>query len=143
MTWITPFFHAEHMAEFYYQLEDDTLKLKLVVEKAEASSFTFDNDCNFKEMNALCFCRYIKKNSYIELNSKKINLELENSYIEKGHLIVNLSAKVPTEPIEKITIYNRCFYEFNSEFKNRVLLDIKQFQKSYLLTKDKEKIDLN
>jgi len=142
MTWITPLFHAEHMAEFYYQLEGNTLTLKLVIENTEASSFTFNNDCNFKEMNALCFSEYINNHSYIELNSEKINLELENSYVEKGHLIVNLSAKINSKSVEELTIYNNCFYEFNLDFKNRVLLDIKQFQSSYLLTKDKANIYL-
>jgi len=141
--WVVPFFHAENIAEYYYQFDDDVITLKFVIENSEASSFTFDNDCNFQKMNALCVFEYLKKNSYIELDKKKINLELQNSYIEKGHLIVNLSAKINIKSIEEITIYNRCFYEFNSNFKNRISLNIKQFQSSYLLTNSKTLIHLN
>lgn len=139
---ILPFFHAEHVAEYNYQLNEGHLSLKFTIEKAEIDHFNFKSDCNIKEMTALCLTKYINEKSYIKINGKTVELELNDSYTDKDHLVINLSAEVTASSIEELTIANTCFYEFNKEFKNRVILDIAQFQKSYLLTQKKDIIHL-
>ena len=138
-----PFFHAKDIAEYSYQLNDDYLSLKFTIEKAEINNFNFNSDCNIKQMTALCLTKYINGKSYIKINGKTVELKLNNSYTEKDHLVINLSAKVTSNPIKELIVYNSCFYEFNSKFKNRIILNIAKFQKSYLLTKKKDKIFLN
>ena len=138
-----PFFHAKDIAEYSYQLNDDYLSLKFIIEKAEINNFNFNSDCNIKQMTALCLTKYINRKSYIKINGKTVELKLNNSYTEKDHLVINLSAKVTSNPIKELIVYNSCFYEFNSKFKNRIILNISKFQKSYLLTKKKDKIFLN
>ena len=140
---IFPFFHAEHIAEYSYQLNDDYLSLKFTIEKAEFINFNFNSDCNIKQMTALCLTKYINGKSHIKINGKTVELKLNDSYTEKDHFVINLSAKVTSNPIKELIVSNNCFYEFNSKFKNRIILDIAQFQKSYLLTKKKDKILLN
>ena len=137
-----PFFHAEHVAEYNYQLNEGHLSLKFTIEKAEVDSFNFNSDCNIKEMTALCLTKYINEKSYIKINGETVELELNDSYTEKDHLVINLSAEVTSDSIKHLIIYNSCFYQFNTKFKNRVILDIGQFQKSYLLTKKKDIIHL-
>ena len=140
---IFPFFHAKDIAEYSYKLNDDYLRMKFTIEKAEVNNFNFNSDCNIKQMTALCLTKYINEKSYIKINGKAVKLKLNDSYTDKDHLVINLSAKI-TSPnsIKELIVYNSCFYEFNSKFKNRIILDIARFQKSYLLTKKKDKIIL-
>lgn len=137
------FFHPEHIAEYNYQLTDNQLNLKFVIEKSEIDSFNFDSDCNVELMTALCLTKYLNKKSRLEINGEIVNLKLHDSYIEKGHLVINLNAKLTSTFIRELTIINNCFYEFNPKFKNRMILDIAKFQKSYLLTNKKNRINLN
>lgn len=97
---------------------------------------------NIKQMTALCLRKYINEKSYIKINGKVIDLKLNDSYTEKDHLVINLSTEVTSDPVKELIISNRCFYEFNPKFKNRVILDIAQFQKSYMLTRTKDVIHL-
>ncbi len=139
-----PFFHAKHIAEYSYQLNGDYLNMKFTIEKAEVNNFNFNSDCNIKQMTALCLTKYINGKSHIKINGKTVELKLNDSYTDKDHLVINLNAKViSSNPIKELIVYNSCFYEFNSKFKNRIILDIAQFKKSYLLTKKKDKILLN
>ena len=137
------FFHAEHIAEYNYQLSDDYLTLKFVIERPEVDNFNFNSDCNVEQMTALCLTKYINEKSHIKINGKTVALKLNDSYTEKDHLIINLKAKVTLDSVKELIIFNSCFYEFNAKFKNRIILDVNQFQKSYLLTKKKDVICLN
>lgn len=134
------FFHPEHIAEYSYQLRDHQLHLKFVIEKNEVDNFNLK--CDIKQMTALCLTKYIHEKSQIKVNGKNVEFALNDSYIEKEYLVINLSTNLTTEVIKELMIHNECFYEFNSKFKNRVLLDVAQFQKSYLLTKKKDSIHL-
>lgn len=137
------FFHAEHIAEYNYQLNGDNLNLKFTIEKDEIDHFNFNSDCDIEQMTALCLTKYLNEKSQIKINGKVVKFSLDNSLIEKGHLVINLSAKVTSVSIKELNIANNCFYEFNSKFKNRIILDINQFQKSYLLTEKNDAIYLN
>lgn len=136
-------FHAEHIAEYRYQLIGNQLNLRFVIEKPELDEFNFSSDCDVKQMTALCLTQYINKKSEVQINGETIAFKLNESYTEKDHLIINLSATINCDLIEELVISNRCFYEFNPQFKNRILLDVSQFQKTYLLTKANSKIRLN
>jgi len=136
------FSHPEHIAEYKYQLIDDQLTLKFVIEKAEIDHFNFDTDCSMQLMTALCLSTYLKNNSQLKINGELIELKLNNSYVEKGHLVIHLKAKIKASPIKELTIINNCFYEFNPKFKNRMILDVATFKKSYMLTNKKNSIHL-
>lgn len=135
-------FHAEHIAEYSYQLIDNQLSLKFVIEKHEVDSFNFNSECDVKRMTALCITKYINEKSKVKINGKDVEFKLNDSYTEKGHLVINLKAKITSNSIRELIISNNCFYEFNTKFKNRIILDVAQFQKSYLLTKKKAVIYL-
>jgi hypothetical protein len=141
--YITSLLHAGSIAEYQYSLENEELTLRFVIEKEELHHFKFNDDCNIKQMTALCISTYIANNSFIEINDKKMVFELQNSYTEKDHLIVLLKGTKLVTSVEKITVSNNCFYEFNKKFKNRIILNVEQFQKSYLLTKNKNSLCLN
>jgi len=136
------FFHPEHIAEYTYQIHDGQLNLKFVIEKAEIDNFNFNSDCSIQLMTALCLTKYLNDKSQLKINGEEVDFKLKDSYTEKEYLIINLSAKITALPIKELTIINNCFYEFNPKFKNRMILDIAKFQKSYLLTNKKNSIHL-
>jgi hypothetical protein len=137
----TPF-HGGHLAEYYYQLDGKSLKLKFVIEKAELTGFEFEDNCDIRNKTALCAARYLNKQLSIKINGKKIEMELQSSYTERDHFIVRLSSEFNGASINEIVIQNQCFYEFDPDFKNRIILDVGRFQKSYLLNRERDKINL-
>ena len=143
--WLSIFscIHVGHIAEYQYRLNGNELNLKFVIEKQELLNYNLNNDCDIKQMTALCTSKYLNSKSSIKINGKKITFELLNSYTKKEHLIIELSAKLDVQKIKNINIENNCFYEFNAKFKNRIIVDIGSFKKSYLLTKSKKTLILN
>ena len=138
----TNLLHVGQVAEYYFSLHENQLQMKFVIEKDELFNFEFEGDCDFKKTTSLCIANYINSNFIIKINDEKINLELGDSYTDNGHLIVYFMAKLKNVEIQNLSIQNQCFYEFDSDYKNRIILNIDQFQKSYLLTKEKYSIYL-
>ncbi len=135
--------HVGQVAEYYFSLHEDQLQMKFVIEKDELFNFEFESDCDFQKTTSLCIANYIKSNATIKINDKKINFDLGDSYTDHGHLIVYFITELKNVEIENISIQNQCFYEFDSDYKNRIILNLDQFQKSYLLTNEKHSIYLN
>lgn len=134
--------HVGHMAEYYFTHTGSKVKLKFVIEKNELLDFDLKNDCDLKAITALCTAKYLSANSMVKINGEKISFELESSKTDGDHLIVYMNSTKNVDTIKNISIQNTCFFEINRSFKNRVILDLGLFQKSYLLTKDKNTIDL-
>jgi len=138
----TNLLHVGQVAEYYFSLYENQLQIKFVIEKDELFNFKFEGDCDIQKTTSICIANYIKSNSTIHINDEKIYLELGESYTDNGHLIVYFMAKLKNVEIKNLSIQNQCFYEFDSDYKNRIILDLDQFQKSYLLTKEKYSIYL-
>lgn len=134
--------HVGQVAEYYYTLKGIQLQMKFVIDRDELLQFDFKDGCDFNKTTAICVCNYVNSNSSIEVNEKKINLELESSYVKNGHLIVYFSGVLNSSEIKEIKIKNNCFYKFDVNYKNRVILDINKFNKSYLFTQGKSFINL-
>lgn len=138
----TNLLHVGQIAEYYFSLHGDQLQMKFVIEKDELFNFEFEGDCDFQKTTSLCLANYINSNFTVKINDEKINLDLGNSYTDNGHLIVYFMAKLKNVEIQNLSIQNQCFYEFDSDYKNRIILNLDQFQKSYLLTREKYSIYL-
>ncbi len=138
----TNLLHVGQVAEYYFSLQENQLQMKFVIEKDELFNFKFEGECDFQKTTSLCIANYIKSNSSIKINNEKINFEIGDSYTDHGHLIVYFMAKLKNVEIQNLRIQNQCFYEFDSDYKNRIILNLNQFQKSYLLTKEKYSIYL-
>lgn len=136
------FIHGGHIAEYYYQLDGDQINLKFVIEKADLDHFNFAKDCDIENMTALCTAMYLNEHTTLKINKEKVEMELQNSYTEGDHFFVLLKAKLKGDAIKQISIKNKCFYEFDSHFKNRIILVTAQFQKSYLLNRKRNIIRL-
>ena len=143
MLMTTNLLHVGQVAEYYFSIYENQLQMKFVIEKDELDNFKFEGDCDFQKTTSICIANYIKSNSTIKINDEKINLELGDSYTDNGHLIVYFTAELKNVEIQNLSIQNKCFYEFDSDYKNRIILNVDQFQKSYLLTKEKHSIYLN
>jgi len=136
------FFHVGHIAEYRYQLKDNTVYLKFTIEKQELLGFKLSENCDVKQLTAFCTAKYINQKSLLKINGEELLFELLKSYTQKDHLIIEMKSKINSASIQNIHLTNTCFYEFNTKFRNRVLLDIAPFKKSYLLTKNTNSIHL-
>jgi hypothetical protein len=134
--------HVGQVAEYYFSLHEDQMQMKFIIENDELFNFEFEGDCDFHKTTSLCIANYINSNFTIKINDEKINMDLGDSYTDNGHLIVYFLAKLKNVEIQNLSIQNQCFYEFDSDYKNRIILDLGQVQKSYLLTKEKYSIYL-
>ena len=138
----TNLLHVGQVAEYYFSLHENELQMKFVIEKDELFNFEFEGNCDLQNTTSLCIANYIKSNFTVTINNEKINLDLSDSYTDNGHFIVYFMAKLKNVEIQNLSIQNQCFYEFDSNYKNRIILNLNQFQKSYLLTKEKHAIYL-
>ena len=134
--------HVGHMAEYYYTFDGSRVNLKFVIEKEELLGFDLKNNCDLRAIIALCTAKYLEQHSSIKINGEQVAFELESSKTDGDHLIVYMNSSKDVEAVKEISIQITCFFEFNRGFKNRVILDLGQFQKSFLLTRDKNTIDL-
>jgi hypothetical protein len=134
--------HVGGVAEYMYTLEGSTLKLKFEIEKHELMHFNINDGCDMKKMTAFCTSKYIKQNTTTQVNGDTVVFSLDNSRIEHGHFILNMHTDLDSSQIHDLRIQNSCFYEYDSTYNNRVILDVGKFQKSYILKKGKEVIDL-
>ncbi len=136
-------FHVGHVAEYKYQLKGNSIYLKFTIEKQELLNFNLSEKCDVKQLTALCTSKYINKNSLLKINGEALVFELIKSYTQKDHLIIEMKSKLKSTSVQSIRVTNASFYEFNAKFRNRVVLDITPFKKSYLLTKNTHSIHLN
>jgi hypothetical protein len=127
--------HAVGIAEYHLKKNENLILMKVVIDKHELDTFSFPADCDFDKTTALCLANYVSANSTIIINGKPVEFYLEGSSTENHHFILKLSAPLLPGEISSLEIWNNCFTEFDSDFKNRIVLDIDKFQSSYLLSK--------
>jgi hypothetical protein len=137
---LTILFHAGGIAEYHLTKNENAMLMKVVIDKDELDTFSFPADCDFDKTTAFCLANYVAVNSTIIINAKPVEFHLEGSSTENQHFILKLSAPLRPDEIRSIEIWNNCFTEFDSDFKNRIVLKIDKFQSSYLLTKADSKI---
>ncbi|MBL4642827.1 MAG: hypothetical protein JKY44_04460 [Flavobacteriaceae bacterium] len=136
------FFHVGHIAEYRYQRKDNTVYLRFTIEKQELLDFKLSKNCDVKQLTAFCTAKYLNQKTVLKINGVALAFEFIKSYTHKDHLIIEMKSKINSTSIQNIHLTNTSFYEFNSKFRNRVLLDIAPFKKSYLLTKNTSSIHL-
>jgi len=139
---VSSFFHVGHLAEYQYQLKDNTIYLKFTIEKQELLDFNLSEDCDVKQLTAFCTSKYINQKTLLKINGAAVLFDFLKSYTDKGHLIIEMKARTHSTSIQNIQVSNTSFYEFNPKFKNRVIVDIAPFKRSYLLTKNTRSIHL-
>ncbi len=136
------FFHVGHIAEYQYQLKDNTVYLRFTIEKQELLDFKLSKNCDVKQLTAFCTTKYINQKTLLKINGEALVFDFIKSYTRKDHLIIEMKSKIHSLPIQNIHVNNTSFYEFNTKFRNRVIIDITPFKKSYLLTKNTSSIHL-
>ncbi len=135
-------FHADGLAEYHFYLDENHILLKFEIEQNQLRHFKLDPNCSQETMPTLCTFNYIQKNLDFKMDGKTVDFELISSSIYNGHVILNLQSVNRYEKVADIKVKNDRFYEFNANFKNRIRIDINEFQKSYLLVKDKNQVTL-
>jgi hypothetical protein len=141
-TFFLSIFHADGLAEYHFYIDQNYILLKFEIEQNELFHYTLNTNCSHEIMPTLYAFQYIQKNLEFKVDGNTVDFELVNATVLNGHVILNLQSIFPVEEIRDIQVKNTCFYEFNPKFKNRVRIDINEFQKSYLLVKDKNQLTL-
>ncbi len=136
-------FHIGHMAEYKYQLHENKLTLEFRIEHFELMNFDFAINCDFKNSLEQCTSNYLSENALLQIDGKNIEFNFTQTYQINDYRIVLFEADLANEAINEIKIENICFNLFDQDFKNRVIIDIGQFQKSYLLDSKRSTIHLN
>ena len=135
--------HVGHMAEYEYELLDNVLTLEFRIEQAELMNFEFGINCDFKNSMGFCATQYLNNNTILQIDGDTVEFVLIETYKVDDYRIVHFEADLDVESIGEINIENKCFLMFDQDFKNRVIIDIGGFQKSYLLDSKKSSIHLN
>lgn len=141
-TYIASLFHADGIAEYHYFMENDHVVLKFEMDKNELQHYRIDKDCQKNKLFDLCIENYLLKNADLQINNQKVSFDFIGSSTYNDHIIFNFKSKKAYNDITDLQIKNTCFYEVNKKFKNRIRIDLNQFQKSFLLTKGKGSIQL-
>lgn len=141
---LIPFlFHAGGLAEYHYYMDKNHVVLKFEMDKNELQHYNINKDCQKNKMRDICIANYLSAHTNLKLNDNDVVLEFEESSIYNDHIILKFKSKKRYENINKVEVNNSCFYQKNSKFKNRIRIDINNFQKSFLLTKNNKSIHLN
>lgn len=142
MLTISNIMHVGQLAEYYITQEENSLNIKVVLEKEEMLSFNFKSNCDVQKMTSLCVSNHIKENLIVEVNNKIILLDLGDSYTEYGHLILFFTGKLKNDKVSHLNIRSNCFYKFHANYRNRFILNLEEFQNSYMLTKEKNSLSI-
>lgn len=141
-TYFLTFFHAAGIAEYHYFMENDYVILKFEMDKHELEHYRINKNCQQNKLFDICIQEYLLSKTDLQLNNQKVDFDFVESSTYNDHIIFNFKSKKTYKNINDLQIENTCFYEVNKKFKNRIRIDIKQFQKSFLLTKGKGRIQL-
>ena len=133
--------HIGEVAEYKYYIEDSVIHFSFMVDIDELEDLKTSQSCDFMNMLAFCTSNYVNKNTTLFINESPVDFEFESSSIRNNHLNIYFGSTTMLVDINKISVYNNCFYNFNLNFKNRIIIDIEKYRASYLL--DVESKDLN
>jgi len=125
--------HIGEVAEYTYYMEDNKVHLLFMVDLDELEPLKSDLSCDYSKMLSICTSNYIKDNSTLFINDRPIEFELESSNVRNKHLYIYFIAIYKVSDIDKVSVYNNCFYQINPHFKNRVIIDFENYRASYLL----------
>lgn len=133
--------HADGLAEYTYSLEQNHILLKFEMDNTELQHYRINMECDIDIMSDLCIAEYIIGNTVLEINGMAVVFQLEGASVHNGHAVYNLKSVKNFQKINEVKLKNNCFYDVNTAFKNRVIIDMDENQKSFLLTKDKSNIN--
>jgi plasmid maintenance system antidote protein VapI len=138
------FFHAGNIAEYEFNLnQENHITLRFTIDNDELMQLKLNDSCDMKQLTALCTSNYINNQTEVWINLEKVHFELENSYTEQNHFILNLKSKQPIKEIKSFKMIANGFYRFLPKFKNRIILNFSNFNKSFLLNAENNQLFLN
>lgn len=133
-------FHADGLAEYHFYMDQNHITLKFEMDQNELQQYRIVMNCGQGAMSDLCTSNYILSTTNLKVNGNDVAFEFESSSVYNDHVILTLKSKKSYNQIKDIQIKSTSFYEINSKFKNRARIDIKDYQKSFMLSKGKDLI---
>jgi hypothetical protein len=136
-------YHGGNIAEYEFTYNKNKIYMKFKIDKSELDALNLSVYCKDFINKSLCINNYLNKNLIVKINDKLVQFTLENSFIENHHLVINLSGSNYYTKINKISVINNCFYAQNVYFKNRLIFNFNNLNKSYILNKNNNTLNLN
>ena len=125
--------HIGEVAEYNYYVEDSVIHFSFMVDIDELEDLKMSQSCDYTNMLAFCTSSYVNENATLFINERPVEFEFESSSIRNNHLNLYFGSTTKLSNESEISIYNTCFYNFNLNFKNRIIIDIEKYRASYLL----------
>ena len=125
--------HIGEVAEYNYYVEDSVIHFSFMVDIDELEDLKMSQSCDYTNMLAFCTSSYVNENATLFINERPVEFEFESSSIRNNHLNLYFGSTTKLSNVSEISIYNTCFYNFNLNFKNRIIIDIEKYRASYLL----------
>jgi hypothetical protein len=135
-------FHIGNISISNLSSVDHKIQFDFFIDAKEFQMLSANETCTTSSMQALCVVNYINNRCVLKINSKLIQFELTSASNVNGHLKVRMTSLEKHSKIESIELENTCFYDVYPSYKNRIVLDFEEYQKSYLLTQKKNTINL-
>lgn len=125
--------HIGEVAEYKYYVEDSVIHFSFMVDIDELEDLKKSKSCDYTKMLAFCTSSYVNENATLFINESPVAFEFESSSIRNNHLNLYFVSTTKLRNVSEMSIYNTCFYNFNLNFKNRIIIDIEKYKASYLL----------
>ena len=126
--------HGGHMGVFTYQIEPTSITLEFKIESSALDHFDLKQECDhYETATALCLFQYLNAKSMLHINEDEISFELESARQEEGFFILKMRANGDFYNCGNITLSNKCFWEYDRTFENRIIIQKEGVIKSYLL----------
>ena len=136
--------HGGHSAIFKYQINPNFIELEFQIESIVLDHFDLEKNCESYDIaTAWCIGQYINSKNKIIFNNSKIDFELVSSKRGENYFSVKMIAKGDFSNFQNLTLRNKCFFEFDKKFENRVIIQNSEGVKSYLLNRKNTDIEIS
>lgn len=137
-------FHGGHMSIFNFQIEPDAINLEFRIETEVLDHFDLEKKCdNYQSATAFCLFRYIQENTFVSIDDDLLGFALQSAIRDNDLFIVKMRAKGDFSRSEAILLNMKCFYEFDPDFENRIIIQKDTFKKSYRLSSSDKELEIN
>lgn len=138
---IPGFAHNLKMATYSIGYGESGLELWVAFDQHDLKrALEKDGICNGSGALSFCLDQYISHNLSATINGQKMQLEFSSSNKNEEYITVVFSIKNPPPKIMEFKLNNTCMIELDDDYRNIVMIDLQNDERSYRMTKDRTEI---
>ncbi len=104
------FWYVGEVAEYDYTFSENEVFMEFRIDRHELDHLKIEvNNCNYTDMQALCFSQYIEGKQTLKIDGHTITLSLDKVYTKEGHYILLLKGETLHTDWRKLELINQCF----------------------------------